>query len=50
MEPSHVLTAMGVAPAQALGSLRLSLGSTTTGDEVDLALKAIPDAVARLRS
>jgi cysteine desulfurase len=50
MEPSHVLTAMGVAPAQALGSLRLSLGSTTTSDEVDLALKAIPDAVARLRS
>jgi cysteine desulfurase len=50
MEPSHVLTAMGLAKAVALGSLRLSLGTTTTEADVDLALKAIPDAVARLRS
>ncbi|MDP9074539.1 MAG: cysteine desulfurase [Actinomycetota bacterium] len=49
MEPSHVLVAMGVAKDKALGSLRLSLGTTTTEDEIDLALKAIPDAVARLR-
>ena len=49
MEPSHVLTAMGVDRADALSSLRLSLGATTTDDDVDLALKAVPDAVARLR-
>ncbi len=49
MEPSHVLSAMGVPKAQALGSLRLSLGVTTTADEIDLAIKAIPDAVDRLR-
>ncbi|MDQ1393255.1 MAG: hypothetical protein QOF30_2232, partial [Acidimicrobiaceae bacterium] len=33
----------------ALGSLRLSLGHTTTDDDVELALKVVPDAVARLR-
>ncbi|HYX44417.1 MAG TPA: cysteine desulfurase family protein, partial [Acidimicrobiales bacterium] len=49
MEPSHVLTAMGVARADALSSLRLSLGPTTTDHDVDLALKVVPDAVARLR-
>ena len=49
MEPSHVLVAMGVAKDLALGSLRLSLGTTTTDADIDLALKVIPDAVARLR-
>lgn len=50
MEPSHVLTAMGLSRAEALSSIRFTLGHTTTEDEVDLALKAVPDAVARLRS
>jgi cysteine desulfurase len=49
MEPSHVLAAIGVAPAAASGSLRLSLGHQTTDTEVDLALDAIPRAVERLR-
>jgi cysteine desulfurase len=49
MEPSHVLLAMGLPAADALGSLRLSLGATTTDDEIDLALAAVPAAVARLR-
>ncbi len=49
MEPSHVLAAMGVPRDEALSSLRLSLGVTTTADEVDLALKTVPEAVARLR-
>jgi cysteine desulfurase len=49
IEPSHVLTAMGIARADALTSVRLSLGPTTTDDDVDLALKVVPDAVARLR-
>jgi len=48
-EPSHVLAAMGVTPADARSSVRLSLGTTTTEDEVDLALKAVVDAVHRLR-
>ena len=50
MEPSHVLAAMGVPRDLAFGSLRLSLGWSTTDAEVDHALAAIPAAVARLRS
>ena len=50
LEPSHVLTAMGVSPEDARTSVRLSLGAASTDDDVDLALKVIPDAVSRLRS
>jgi cysteine desulfurase len=50
MEPSHVLTAMGLPRERALGSLRLTLGVTSTDADVDLALEAVPAAVARLRS
>ena len=49
IEPSHVLTAMGIDAPDALSSVRLSLGPTTTDDDVDLALKVVPEAVARLR-
>ena len=49
MEPSHVVTAMGLRRADALTSVRLSLGPTTTDADVDLALKVVPDAVTRLR-
>jgi cysteine desulfurase len=49
MEPSHVLLAMGLDEAKALGSLRLTLGPTTTAADVDTALAAVPAAVARLR-
>lgn len=49
MEPSHVLAAIGVDPALAKGSLRLSLGWSTTEAEVDHALAVIPGAVAQLR-
>ena len=49
LEPSHVLVAMGVDRTSAAGSLRLSLGPTTTPDDVDLAVKAIVDGVAQLR-
>ncbi len=48
-DPSHVLAAVGVDRARAGGSLRLSLGATTTDDDVDRALAVIPAAVARLR-
>jgi cysteine desulfurase len=50
METSHVLTAMGVGPELRDGSLRLSLGWSTTDAEIDHALAAIPPAVERLRS
>jgi cysteine desulfurase len=50
VEPSHVLSAMGLAPERALGALRLSLGVTTTEADVDLALEVVCAAVARLRA
>lgn len=50
IEPSHVLAAMGVERSRALGSLRLSLGHTSTDADVDAVLAALPPAVAQLRS
>ena len=49
MEPSHVLAAMGIARQLAFGSLRLSLGWSSTDAEVDLALEVLPPAIERLR-
>lgn len=48
-DPSHVLAAMGYDRALAFGSLRLSLGYTSTDVDVDAVLAVIPDAVRRLR-
>jgi cysteine desulfurase len=50
MEESHVLMAMGVDPSTAKGSLRLSLGWSSTENDVDQALAVIPPAVERLRT
>ena len=50
IEPSHVLTAIGLSPDEARSSLRFSLGRTTTEEEIDAAVKMIPDVVQRLRS
>ena len=49
MEPSHVLTAMGFPDDEARGALRLSLGRTTTDEEVDRAAEVIPQVIERLR-
>ena len=48
-EPSHVLAAMGYPPELARGSLRLSLGYSTTPNDVDRVLSVLPAAVDRLR-
>ncbi|WP_421118916.1 cysteine desulfurase family protein [Aquihabitans daechungensis] len=50
LEPSHVVEALGVAPDWAGGALRLSLGWTTTDEEIDHALEVVPAAIAQLRS
>lgn len=50
LDPSHVLAAMGVGRDAAKGSLRLSLGATTTDADVDRVFAVLPPAVARLRS
>ncbi|MDE2680618.1 MAG: cysteine desulfurase NifS [Verrucomicrobiota bacterium] len=49
LAPSHVLTAMGVSPEHALGSVRLSLSKYTTDAEVDFLLEKLPDMIAKLR-
>lgn len=48
-EPSHVLAAMGLPRAEALASIRLSLGFASSDADVDRALEVIPPAVQRLR-
>jgi cysteine desulfurase len=47
-EPSHVLSAMGYPPEEALGALRLSLGRTTTDADVDEASRVVPAVLRRL--
>jgi cysteine desulfurase len=49
IEPSHVLTAMGMPPERARGSLRFSLGKRNTPEDIEFALSLIPPTVSRLR-
>jgi cysteine desulfurase len=49
-EPSHVLTAMGYPDDEARGSLRLSLGRSTTEAEIDVALDLVPRILAEARA
>ena len=49
-EASHVLLAMGLSEQDARGALRMTLGSTTTIDDVDALIAALPAAVARASS
>ncbi|HYH00420.1 MAG TPA: cysteine desulfurase NifS [Terriglobales bacterium] len=48
-EPSHVLTAMGLPPERARGSMRLSLGKQNTEQEVEYVLSVLPEVLTRLR-
>ncbi|MGB8475852.1 MAG: aminotransferase class V-fold PLP-dependent enzyme [Candidatus Acidiferrum sp.] len=50
VEPSHVLTAIGLSQEEAKSSLRFSLGRHTTESEIEFALEVIPAAVAQLRA
>jgi len=49
LDPSHVLSAMGIPKKTALGSLRLSLGRGSTEGDVVAALKEISPIIERLR-
>ena len=49
IEPSHVLTAMGLSADRARGSIRFSLGKQNTAEDVEFALDLIPQVVNRLR-
>jgi cysteine desulfurase len=48
-EPSHVLTAIGLAKEQARSSLRISLGHSNDAEQVDALVDALVDCVAHLR-
>jgi len=50
LDPSHVLLSIGRPHALAHGSLRLSLSAENTVDEIDTAIDAVKEVVARLRS
>ena len=49
LDPSHVLLAVGVSRDLAKGSLRFSMGWSSTDDDVDALLGALPHVVARAR-
>ena len=49
LEPSHVLIALGIPVEQAHGSLRMTLGRSTTEEDIDYFIKVFPPIVARLR-
>ncbi len=49
IEPSHVLTAMGLSADRARGSIRFSLGKQNTAEDVEFALELIPQVLNRLR-
>jgi cysteine desulfurase len=48
IEPSHVLTAMGLPMTEAFGSVRFSLSRYTTREEIDQVLGILPGIVERL--
>lgn len=50
VEPSHVLTAIGLSAPDARSSIRFSLGRHTSESEIDAALQIVPTAVGQLRA
>jgi cysteine desulfurase len=50
LEPSHVLTAMGIPVEEAHGTLRFSLGKGTTAEEIDRTIEIVARVVERVRA
>src|SRR5579859_2091817 len=50
IEPSHVLSAIGLTKAQARSSIRFSLGRLNTLEDIDCVLEVLPAIVERLRA
>jgi cysteine desulfurase len=50
LEPSHVLSAMGIDPAVAQSSIRFGFGRENTMEDVDYVVDALPEIIERLRS
>lgn len=49
LEPSHVLTAMGIDPVRTQGSIRFSLGKWNTKEDIDYVIEVLPPIIDRLR-
>ena len=49
LDPSHVLMAMGLDHQTAHGSLRLTLGKSTTEEDIDYVLSTVPGVIEKLR-
>jgi len=49
LEPSHVLRAMGLSAHRTQNSIRFSLGSATTAEDVDRVIGVLPSVVEKLR-
>lgn len=50
LEPSHVLSAIGLTHEQARSSIRFSLGRFNTAEDIDTALEVLPSVVEQLRA
>jgi cysteine desulfurase len=50
LEPSHVLSAMGIAPEIAQAAIRFSFGRENTMEDVDYVVGILPEIVSRLRA
>ena len=49
LEPSHVLTAMGIPPARSLASLRMTLGSENTDADMEYVVAVLPTIIERIQ-
>ena len=49
LEPSPVLLALGLPPAQARSALRISVGARTTAQDIDALLEVLPELLGRVR-
>ena len=50
LEPSHVLSAMGIEPEVAQGQIRISTGRFSTSDDIERLLEALPAVFERVRA
>jgi cysteine desulfurase len=50
IEPSHVLSALGLSPAETYSAIRFALGRFTTQQEIDTAVQAVTEQVKWLRA
>jgi cysteine desulfurase len=50
LEPSHVLSAMGISPEIAQGAIRFSFGRENTMEDVEYVVGVLPEIVSRLRA